>query len=196
MGLFNKQKRESKIENLKEYKTPSRDGVSTILISEINTSTIVQYRNNDKTRIIRARIKKCKSKKDMISTKNSDYIAFEILETQGLTPEIMQEAIAEYEEESAIVKEQMIYYLGRCIQSQYGYYFSYMSKETEDIIIKMIDEEERVSKERKGIMPRNTIQSKESSYRASLDARKSMQQASKPIISKRASQQIQTEMEK
>lgn len=189
MGIFSKPKKENSEEELKEYKTQSMDGVSTVAMYDINDSMIVQYKNNDTTRIIRGKITKYRGKKDIKNAKDTDYIAFEISKGQKLTPEIIKEAIAEYEEDTAIDKSQRVYYLGRCTKCEYGYYFSYMNKEVEDIVRKLI-EEENATKQRQGIL------SRENNYRASLDARKSIQQASKPIISQRASQQIQTGMEK
>lgn len=194
MGIFNKQKNQKVI---KEYRALSKDGLSTIFMSDINTSTIVQYKNDEKTRIIRAKIKKYKTKKGERSVKNADYIAFELLEDEELTPEIIKEAMAEYEDEKAIDSEQRIYYIGRCIQSrQYGYYFSYMCNEVEYIVTKMIEEEEQASRQRKGIIPIGAIQSKESKYRASLDARKNMQPTNKQLNNQRTIPQIQTGIER
>ena len=48
MGLFNKQKKEVKKPEIKEYKALSIYGASTVFMFSINTSTIVQYNNNEK----------------------------------------------------------------------------------------------------------------------------------------------------
>ncbi|MGN1269595.1 MAG: hypothetical protein ACI4UU_01830 [Clostridia bacterium] len=194
MGLFNKQKKEVKKPEIKEYKALSTDGLSTIFMFDINTSTIVQYNNDEKTRLVRARIAKYKSKRNTINEKNADHIAFEIQEKQELTPEIMQAAILEYDEQSQIAKYQNIYYLGRCIQSKYGYYFSEMSKDIEDIITNMIKEEEKAN--RQGIISKSITRSKESNYRNSLEVKNNAQQLKRENFAQRTRTQTQQGLER
>ncbi len=172
MGIFNKPKKENKEQEIKEYKVLSRDGLSTFLVFGINTSTIVQYNNNQRTRVIKARVIKYGRKKDPVSAKNGNHIAFELKEEEKLTTEIIQAAVAEYEERSQIAKYENIYYLGRCKQSKYGHYFSEMSIDVEEIITNMIKEEEQAK--RQGFMPISMIKPKENDYRTSLQVKNKM----------------------
>lgn len=194
MGLFNKQKKEVKKPEIKEYKALSIYGASTVFMFGINTSTIVQYNNNEKTRLVRARITKYGNKKDIISVKNADHIAFEIQEKQELTPEIIQAAITEYEEQRQIARYQTIYYLGRCIQSQYGYYFSEMSSDLENIITNMIKEEEKAN--RQGIISKSITKSKESNYRNSLEVKNNIQQVKRENLAQTISPQTEQRSER
>lgn len=138
MKIKNPFKRKKEPRN--QYAISLNDGTEVALLG-INNKTTVKHRDNQLTNLIMARIVRYRQN-DTIYFNDCDYIAFELPQNQMLDESIAQTVMMNYLQEkynnyiNKYEERQDTYYIGRLMQYENGYRFSYKS----DAVNKAVEE--------------------------------------------------------